>query len=150
MLPGILRRPRRLLPFALPLFAELITIPAWGWQGSVPATNQERPWWYIPMAAVLYGLWWALRDVSRDIGPLEVREASKRLGRPIANFWHRTLWRRLLGEYFLLLGATLIFAWVLGFLKLNHPMRSFSRIAAFPIAIMLSVYCYKRFFKAGT
>ena len=94
-------------------------------------------------------------DVQNDYDKarLSLSAALLRNGDPVGALWEiielagKTPWRMLLVQYSHLLAATIILAWSLGLIHLRNLERFLPRLAAFPLAIMLFAFCYKRFFR---
>jgi len=113
-------------------------------QQPVPTTTDETPSWLrVLCVAVALAIFNLLRLLSEKIGPL-----GQTLRKPLL-FSRSQPWRTLTAQYILLLVATVIFAWVLGFFSLSRPMRYLPRLAAIPIGIMLLAHSYRLLFRVN-
>ncbi|MHB8655171.1 MAG: tetratricopeptide repeat protein [Terriglobia bacterium] len=94
-------------------------------------------------------------DVQNDYDEarLSLCAALLKNGDPVGALWEiieyvgKTPWRRLVVQYALLTVATTILAWSLGLIHSTNIEKFLTRLAAFPLAIMLFCFCYQRFLR---
>ena len=108
-----------------------------------PAAAPERGslWVYIVPALVLLGIVFAF--------VLFVREYIVNYGKATNSALILALdnlpWGKLLGLYTLLYVPSLVGAWALHWLDLDHPVRSILNVAAAPVPVLLLVYFLNQF-----
>jgi hypothetical protein len=141
------RNALRLVSATVLMGAQAVVI-AGAQQGASPPKGEERPWWYIVVAAIFVALIRNIPNVQFHVPRAESHvPLLGRADQRVKSFLRRIPWKTLLYEYVLLFAAALILAWVLGIVNLNHPARFLPRVAALPVAIILLEYCFKRFLK---